>query len=63
MYSNTHRVIADDRERTASQALMTAELTKRELESKTWMLEENVRQNETQLEQLRGMPVLPDLVC
>ena len=50
----SRRIAADDRERLATQASMAAELEKRELENKMWMLEERKRQDEVALEQIRG---------
>ena len=41
-------IAADDRDRSRSQSLMAAELEKRELENKMWMLEEKSRHSETQ---------------
>jgi chromosome segregation ATPase len=49
----SRRIAADDREKLATQNLMTAEMEKRELENKIWLSEERQRQSEAGLEQVR----------
>ena len=48
------RIAVEDRERAATQSLMSMELEKCELENKVWLLEEKKRLNELALEQMKA---------
>ena len=49
----SRRIAAEDREKLATQNLMTAEMEKREFENRIWLCEERKRQSENALEQVR----------
>jgi hypothetical protein len=48
------RTAAEDREKSATQTLMSVELEKSELENKVWMLEEKRRLDEASIEQIKA---------